>query len=93
MDALLEGLERFAPVSAYPADFGARVFKIARDPQGSRLTYLKVTGGVLRVKDLVTNRRPGVPEERVWSEKADQLRRGGGGHRIVPDPPRRRTGL
>ena len=74
VDALLEGLERFAPVSAYPADFGARVFKIARDPQGSRLTYLKVTGGVLRVKDLVTNRRPGVPEERVWSEKADQLR-------------------
>ena len=35
---------------------------------------MKVTGGVLRVKDLVTNRRPGVPEERVWSEKADQLR-------------------
>ena len=55
----LEGLEQYAPVPACPAEFGARIYKIARDSQGARLTYLKVTGGTLRVKDLLTNRRPG----------------------------------
>ena len=70
----LEGLEQYAPVPAYPAEFGARIFKIARDSQGARLTYLKVTGGILRVKSLLTNRRPGLPDEQVWEEKADQLR-------------------
>ena len=74
MDAFLEGLERYAPIPDYPAAFGARVFKIARDSQGARLTYLKVTGGTLRVKDLLTNRRPGLPEDKLWEEKADQLR-------------------
>nr|WP_325184765.1 translation factor GTPase family protein [uncultured Oscillibacter sp.] len=74
VDEFLSALERYAPVPEYPADFGARVFKIARDGQGARLTYLKVTGGTLRVKDLLTNRRPGTPEEQVWSEKADQIR-------------------
>ena len=74
VDDFLSDLERFAPTPSYPAEFGARVFKIARDPQGARLTYLKVTGGALRVKDVLTNRRSGLPEERVWSEKADQLR-------------------
>ena len=74
VDELLSALERYAPVPTYPADFGARVFKIARDSQGKRLTCLKVTGGTLRVKDLLTNRRPGLPEEQVWSEKADQIR-------------------
>lgn len=31
--------------------FGAKVFKISRDNQGNRLTHLKVTSGVLHVKD------------------------------------------
>ena len=66
--ALLEGLERYAPAPAYPAEFGARVYKISRDGQGARLTHLKVTGGTLRVKDLL--RGPGG----AWEEKADQLR-------------------
>lgn len=35
----------------YPADFGARVFKITHDDAGSKLTHLKVTGGTLRVRD------------------------------------------
>lgn len=74
VDEFLAALERYAPVRPYPPEFGARVFKIARDSQGARLTYLKVTGGTLRVKDLLTNRRPGTAEERVWSEKADQIR-------------------
>lgn len=70
----LEGLEQYAPVPACPAEFGARIYKIARDSQGARLTYLKVTGGTLRVKDLLTNRRPGLPDQQVWEEKADQIR-------------------
>nr|WP_326127197.1 translation factor GTPase family protein [uncultured Oscillibacter sp.] len=74
VDELLAALERYAPVPEHPPEFGARVFKIARDGQGARLTYLKVTGGTLRVKDLLTNRRPGMAEDRVWSEKADQIR-------------------
>lgn len=74
VDEFLGALERYAPVPAYAADFGARVFKIARDPQGSRLTYLKVTGGVLRVKDVLTNCRPDTPADKVWEEKTDQLR-------------------
>ena len=41
----LEGVEQYAPVPAYPETFGARIYKIARDGQGTRLTYLKVTGG------------------------------------------------
>ena len=74
VDAFLEGLSRFASAPRYPEEFGARVFKIARDPQGNRLTYLKVTGGTLRVKDLLTNQRPDNSEECSWTEKADQLR-------------------
>ena len=74
VDRLLGCLDRYTRQKAAPAEFGARVFKIARDSQGNRLTYLKVTGGRLRVKDLLTNRRPGLPEEKVWEEKADQLR-------------------
>ena len=74
VDALLEVLERDTLAPVYGPDFGARVYKIARDSQGGRLTWLKVTGGTLRVKDLVTNRRAGLPEDRVWSEKVDQIR-------------------
>ena len=74
VEALLEALRRHAPLRAYPAAFGARVFKVSRDARGARLTWMKVTGGALRAKDLLTNRRPDTPEEEVWEEKADQLR-------------------
>ena len=68
VEELMEGLERFAPVPDYGSEFGARVFKITRDSQGNRLTYLKVTGGALRTKEVL---RGG---ENPWEEKADQLR-------------------
>ena len=74
VDALLDGLERYAPRPQWPEAFGARVYKIARDGQGTRLTYLKVTGGSLRVKQLLTNRREGLEPEQIWEEKADQIR-------------------
>ncbi|HJC40391.1 MAG TPA: TetM/TetW/TetO/TetS family tetracycline resistance ribosomal protection protein [Candidatus Intestinimonas pullistercoris] len=70
----LEGLERYAPRPRWPEAFGARIYKVARDSQGTRLTYLKVTGGSLRVKQLLTNRREDMEPEAVWEEKADQLR-------------------
>ena len=67
---LLAGLERYTVCPAYPEEFGARVFKISRDERGTRLTWLKVTGGELRVKTVLS---VGQGEER-WSEKADQIR-------------------
>ena len=71
VEAFLRGLERYSPRPAYPPAFGAKVFKIGRDGQGARLTYLKLTGGSLRVKDLLT----GLDEEGgAWEEKAEQLR-------------------
>lgn len=53
VDALLAGINRYTAAPHYRSEFGAKVYKIARDAQGRRLTYLKVTGGVLRVKDVL----------------------------------------
>ena len=62
----LQGLVAYAPRPRYGPDFAARVFKISRDNQGNRLTWMKLTGGALRVKEALSG--PG------WTEKADQLR-------------------
>jgi len=70
VDELLSGLERFAPRPQYPEVFAARVFKITRDPQGKRLTWMKITGGALKVKTPLS----GGSGEGRWEEKADQLR-------------------
>ena len=47
---LLDTVNRFAPRPQRPETFGARVYKISRDPQGNRLTWLKITGGSLKVR-------------------------------------------
>lgn len=73
VEELLCGIKRFTLLSEYPEEFGARVFKIARDTAGKRLTYMKVTGGELRVKMLVGNSQS-CGEGESWEEKADQLR-------------------
>ena len=70
VDELLAGVERYAPQPDYPAEFGAKVFKITRDAQGARLTHMKITGGALHTKELLTGREG----DTVWQEKADQLR-------------------
>ena len=70
VEELLHDLTTLTQQPKYPADFGARVYKIARDAQGARLTYLKVTGGSLKVKALLS----GSDNVGQWSEKADQLR-------------------
>ncbi|MBQ7345907.1 MAG: NYN domain-containing protein [Oscillospiraceae bacterium] len=53
VDGLLQILDTYAPEAHWPQDFGAQVYKIARDPQGARLTFLKVTGGSLRPRTLL----------------------------------------
>ena len=54
IDEFLEGLARYVEPPVYPETFSARVFKISHDPQGKRLTHLKVTGGTLRVRDAIS---------------------------------------
>lgn len=74
VESLLEGLGKYTLQPEYPQEFGARVYKIARDENGARLTYLKVTGGVLRVKMLVDNRLSAGEAQEIFEEKIDQLR-------------------
>ena len=64
---LLQILDTYAPESVLGADFGARVYKISRDPQGARLTWLKITGGILKVRDQVNyvNQKGDTFEEKV----------------------------
>ena len=71
IDELLRALERLAPVPVYPTELSARVYQIAHDLQGNRLTFLKVTGGTLAVRSAVRCHRPdGEPLE----AKVTQLR-------------------
>ena len=58
IDELLRALERLAPAPVYPAELSARVYQIAHDPQGNRLSFLKVTGGTLAVRSAVRCHRP-----------------------------------
>lgn len=58
-EEFLGGLEKYTTEEEWRKEFGARVFKISRDPQGVRLTHMRVTGGELRV------RTPLLPEEKV----------------------------
>lgn len=74
VEELLKGLETYASTSPYRKNFSARVYKISRDEAGNRLTHLKVTGGVLKVKMPLTNRREGLEESEIWEEKAEQIR-------------------
>ena len=72
VDGLLELLDRYAPRPVCPGGFGGRVYKISRDPQGNRLTWLKVTGGSLQVRQALRYlSSKGEPLE----EKLVQLRR------------------
>lgn len=75
VEEFLRGIETFTRECAYPEEFGARVFKIARDAQGNRLTYLKITGGSLKVKMLLSNEKEAEEgKEELWEEKAEQIR-------------------
>lgn len=63
---LMRCISDYVITPSYPAEFGARVFKVTRDDQGTRLTHLKITGGKLKVKDLLKSDN--------WEEKLNQIR-------------------
>ena len=67
INEFLSSLCALCPKKTYPDSFGARVFKISRDPQGGRLTHVKITGGTIRVKDSIET-------SPAKSEKVDQIR-------------------
>ena len=71
MDELIDTVNAYAPEKNYPAEFGAKVYKISRDPQGNRLTWMKITGGSLKVREMLryVNQKGEETEE-----KAVQLR-------------------
>ena len=72
VETLLDILDKYAPEPAYPDEFAAKVYKISRDPQGNRLTWLKVTGGSLKVRSALRYvNQKNEPRE----EKVVQLRR------------------
>ncbi len=63
IEEFLNGFVTLTAAKSYPEEFGAKVYKISRDKQGTRLTHLKITGGVLKVKALLKE-----------DEKVDQIR-------------------
>ncbi len=85
----IEGLEKYTLQTEYGPEFGARVFKIARDIQGNRLTYMKITGGSLKARSIVSYMPKGSEEQieekvnmlRIYSgekfEPADKVKAGG----------------
>ena len=70
VEELLTGLDRFTRPAPALDTFGAKVFKVSQDEQGARLTWLRVTGGELKVKAQLSGETDGEP----WAEKANQLR-------------------
>ena len=70
VDELLSGLDEYTRPAPALEEFGAKVFKVSQDEQGARLTWLRVTGGELKVKAQLSGETDGEP----WSEKANQLR-------------------
>ena len=77
VDAFLDGLESYTDQPVYPEEFGAKIFKIVRDEQGNRLTYMKITGGCLKVKSVLTNagrEDKAHAGQEIWEEKVNQIR-------------------
>ncbi len=72
VEELLEVLDKYAPETQYLAEFSAKVYKISRDSQGARLTWLKITGGSLKVRSVLEYRNA-KGEKR--EEKIVQLRK------------------
>ncbi|HHX60236.1 MAG TPA: GTP-binding protein [Epulopiscium sp.] len=66
VEALIKNIVKYTNAPTYSQSFGAKIFKIARDEQGNRLTYMKLTGGIMKVKDTLTND--------IWEEKVNQIR-------------------
>ena len=66
VEGFLDGIVQFTEEPSYSQQFGARIYKITRDPQGMRLTHMKITGGTLSVKEtLDLSDAPGASGEKV----------------------------
>lgn len=74
VEAFLKGFCQYTQSAVYGDDFGARVYKIARDEQGNRLTYMKITGGILKAKSLLQTGENTEQEEMTRTEKVNQIR-------------------
>lgn len=70
----LEDLKLRIRESSYLESFGAKIYKITRDSQGERLSHMKITGGVLKAKSVLSNGKPGESGEGIWQEKVNQIR-------------------
>lgn len=70
----MEDLKLRIRESSYPESFGAKIYKITRDSQGERLSHMKITGGALKVKSVLSNGKPGESGEDIWQEKVNQIR-------------------
>lgn len=66
VEAFMQRIVKYTHTPSYPEAFGAKVFKIARDEQGNRLTYMKLTGGCLKTRDIL--------KKEAWEEKVNQIR-------------------
>ena len=75
VEGFLDGIVQFTEEPSYPKQFGARIYKITRDPQGMRLTHMKITGGTLSVKETLD--LPDAPG--ASGEKVNQIRIYSGG--------------
>lgn len=64
---LLDDMAAYMKLPSYPEEFGARVFKIARDDRGNRLTYMKITGGSLKVRSTPAENPEKVTQIRIYS--------------------------
>ncbi len=71
IEAFLNGISRYTEESKWTERFGAKVYKISRDSQNNRLTHMKITGGTLKVKDVLGQKQDG---EAQWEEKVNQIR-------------------
>lgn len=85
VEEFLKGVDKYTAAKRYPDTFGAKVYKISRDEQGNRLTHMKITGGRLKVKMSLTNKKENgtvgndsitsdLKPEEIWEEKVDQIR-------------------
>ena len=67
VEQLIENMDVFMKMKNYPKEFGAKVFKIARDELGNRLTYMKITGGCLKVKEQIGKLEEKINQIRIYS--------------------------
>lgn len=65
VEEFMEGFYTYASPIKYGNSFGAKVYKIARDAQGNRLTYIKITGGSIKVKEPLAEEK--IEQIRVYS--------------------------